>query len=87
MILCTTYNEHWYRTKGIDLDVAIYMGLDAEDVEENGGAKEVLRGLWSMFSSLKDPERQTAVVNLDGTAQVCPILLRLKVSRVSLHCS
>lgn len=48
------------------MDVAIYMGLDLQDVQALGGAKAVLQGLWPMFSSLKDPERQTAVVNLDG---------------------
>lgn len=48
------------------MDVAIYMGLSAEDVKNSGGSKPLLEGLWPMFSALKDPKRQTAVVNLDG---------------------
>ncbi len=54
------------RTRGVDLDVAIYMGLSADDVKDNGGSQPLLEGLWPMFSALKDPKRQTAVVNLDG---------------------
>ena len=54
------------RTRGVDLDVAIYMGLSSEDVKNAGGARNLLEALWPMFSALKDPRRQTAVVNLDG---------------------
>lgn len=50
----------------MDLDVAIYMGLSSEDVKLAGGSKPLLEALWPMFSALKDPKRQTAVVNLDG---------------------
>lgn len=50
----------------MDLDVAIYMGLSPEDVKNAGSAKNCLEALWPMFSALRDPKRQTAVVNLDG---------------------
>ena len=54
------------RARGVDLDVAIYMGLDMEDIEAAGEAGPLLAAQWRIFNALEDPTRQTAVINMDG---------------------
>jgi len=65
--LQTKVHPYCIRTQGVDLDVAIYMGLDTEDMEAAGGVGALLQAQWRIFNALEDPTRQTAVINMDGT--------------------
>lgn len=54
------------RTQGVDIDVAVYMGLLDEDIKKYGNVDVLLDAQKKMFGALQDPLRQTAVVNMDG---------------------
>jgi len=70
--LQTKVHPYCIRTQGVDLDVAIYMGLDTEDMEAAGGVGALLQAQWRIFNALEDPTRQTAVINMDGTPPPLP---------------
>ena len=50
----------------VDVDVAVYMGLIEEEVLTYESVEDMLEEQAEIFATLTDPERQTAVVNMDG---------------------
>ena len=53
------------RASAVDTDVAVYMGLMQEEIDQRG-AQECLDLQGQLFTRLQDPVRQRAVINLDG---------------------
>lgn len=51
------------------------MGLSDEDIEKADSVEELLQEQWHMFSTLTDPLKQTAVINMDGTHSTHPLCL------------
>lgn len=71
------------RAGNADLDVLVYTNTTADGEAAAGGAEAYAANVGRLFSGLTDPERQRAVINIDGEKRVCAgmvLLLRWSTS-------
>ena len=65
------FHRLFSRAGNVDLDVLVYTNTTADGEAAAGGAEAYAANVRSLFSGLTDPERQRAVINIDGEKRVC----------------